>query len=147
MGRTISARLSEAEIEALDALAKQNGVSRSQLLTSIARQAVNAEARHPVDNVNNEDIEGKQFPDNVDDQTKQLLENVDIKGFLEDEAVHNVFVELPRPFTCPECGETSGCATLCPVCGKLELHGCKDDCPTIRRGWLLSEMYHPIKVD
>lgn len=147
MGRTISARLTEPEIEALDALAKRKGVSRSQLLASMAKQAVNAEARNTVDNVNNEDIQGNQSLDNVDDQTKQLLENVDIKGLLEDEAVHNVFLQLPRPFTCPECGETSGCATLCPICGKLELHGCKDDCPTIRRGWLLSEMYHPGKVD
>lgn len=147
MGGTISARLTEAEIEALDALAKQKGVSRSQLLASIAKQALNAEARHPVDNVTNEDTEGKHFLDNVDDQTKQLLENVDIKGFLEDEAVHHVYVMLPRPFTCPRCGETSHCATLCPICGKLELHGCKEDCPSIREGWRLSEMYHPIKVD
>lgn len=106
MGRTISARLSEAETEALDALARQKGVSRSQLLASIAKQAEN------------------------------------IRSILEDDALCNVFVTLPRPFTCPECGETSRCATLCPICGKLELHGCSEECPANYKGWFLSEMYH-----
>lgn len=122
MDRTVSARLSEWEIEALDALAKQKGVSRSQLLASIAKQAVNAEARQAVN---------------------EAIHDVDSEDALE--AVHHVYVALPFPFTCPECGETSRCATLCPICGKLELHGCREDCPRIIEGWLLSEMY-PIKV-
>lgn len=68
MGRTISARLSEAETEALDALAKQKGVSRSQLLAFIAIQAVDTEARHLVDNVN---IVAKQ---RVNTQARQAVD-------------------------------------------------------------------------
>lgn len=133
MGRTISTRLSEAETEALDALARQKGVSRSQLLASIARQAVNTEAKHAVDNV---DTQAKQ---DEDTQAKQAEK---VRSILEDDALCNVFVTLPRPFTCPECGETSRCATLCPICGKLELHGCSEECPANYKGWFLSEMYH-----
>ena len=144
MGRTINARLSGVEVELIDSLARKKGVSRSQLLASIARQGVgNAriEARQGVD------TQAKWFPEGMDDQTKQLLKNVDIKGFYEDEAVHNMIVHLPRPVTCPECGETNDHATLCPVCGKLYLHSCKEGCPMIPKGWLLSEMYHHLTIE
>jgi len=141
MGRTISARLSGVEVEAVDSLAVQKGVSRSELLASIARQAIDGEAKQGVD------TQAKWFPEGMDDQTKQLLKNVDIKGFYEDEALHNVSIALPRLFTCPECGGTSDCAKLCPTCGKLELYGCTEECSSSIQGWFLSEMYHPIKVD
>lgn len=125
MSRTISARLSQIETEALDALARQKGVSRSQLLASIAKQALETDAKHAVDNVDNKAGQGE------DAQNKQDV----------NEAIAHVFLELPFPFTCPGCGETSRCATLCPQCGKLLPHGCSDDCPANAEGWLLSEMY------
>ena len=103
MSRTISARLSQIEIEALDALARQKGVSRAQLLASIARQAIDADAKHAVDNLDNKTGQ---------DEDAQARKDV-------NEAVRNVFVRLPFPFTCPECGKTSRCATLYPICGKL----------------------------
>ena len=68
MSRTISARLSQTETETLNGLARQKGVSRSQLLASIAKQAVDTEARHLIDNVN---IVAKQ---RVNTQARQAMD-------------------------------------------------------------------------